>query len=201
MRNLADCSATSWVYLDPDQIRRDLEAAFPGVRAWFGEYTGHWWALVNDRLVEADTLGSSSARFARPRTGGAAPSDRSLPAPENVAALARAAEAAAARSGRGLAVKARVPQMYAWDVEDGQANVTDDMDAAITNVDLALRGAATGVCGAIRVVTVSMYGNSEYIDLGVVGKARRDEGGVVDEAVRPPGEDGHEGVLLRPGEL
>lgn len=55
MGNLADCSATSWVYLDPDQIRRDLEAAFPGVRAWLGEYTGHWWALVNDRLVEAVT--------------------------------------------------------------------------------------------------------------------------------------------------
>jgi hypothetical protein len=55
MGNLADCSATSWVHLDPDQIRRDLEAAFPGVRAWLGEYTGHWWALVNDRLVEAVT--------------------------------------------------------------------------------------------------------------------------------------------------
>ncbi|MFB4304625.1 hypothetical protein [Actinomadura sp. GTD37] len=55
MGNLADCSATSWVYLDPDQIRRELEAAFPGVRAWLGDYTGHWWALVNDRLVEADT--------------------------------------------------------------------------------------------------------------------------------------------------
>ncbi|NVI86943.1 hypothetical protein [Actinomadura sp. BRA 177] len=74
MRNLADCSATSWVYLDPDQIRRDLEAAFPGVRAWFGEYTGHWWALVNDRLVEADTprqlagkVREALGREARPR--------------------------------------------------------------------------------------------------------------------------------------
>ena len=55
MGNLADCSATSWVYLDPDRIRRDLEAAFPGVRTWLGEYTGHWWALANDRLVEATT--------------------------------------------------------------------------------------------------------------------------------------------------
>ncbi|NVI86944.1 hypothetical protein [Actinomadura sp. BRA 177] len=99
-------------------------------------------------------------------------------------------------------MKARVPQMYAWDVEDGQAGVTDDMDAAITNVDLALRGAATGVCGAIRVVTVSMYGNSEYIDLGVVGKARRDEGGVVwTRRCVLLARDGHEGVLLRPGEL
>ncbi|URM97275.1 hypothetical protein LUW76_24590 [Actinomadura madurae] len=55
MGNLADCSTTGWLYLDPDQIRRELEAAFPGVRAWLGEYTGHWWALANDRLVEADT--------------------------------------------------------------------------------------------------------------------------------------------------
>ncbi|WP_433475829.1 hypothetical protein ACQPZP_01615 [Spirillospora sp. CA-142024] len=55
MGNLTDCSATGWVYLDPDEIRRELEAAFPGVRAWLGDYTGHWWALANDRLVEADT--------------------------------------------------------------------------------------------------------------------------------------------------
>ncbi|MCP9951659.1 hypothetical protein [Actinomadura madurae] len=69
--------------------------------------------------------------------------------------------------------------MYAWDVEDGQAGVTDDMDAAITHVDLALRGASTGVRGAIRLVTVSMYGRSEYIDLGIVGEARRGDGGVL----------------------
>ncbi|WP_433465894.1 hypothetical protein [Spirillospora sp. CA-128828] len=70
------------------------------------------------------------------------------------------------------------PQMYAWDVENGRSGVTDDMDAAITYVDLALRGATAGVCGAIRLVTVSTYGKSEYIDLGVVGEARRDVGGV-----------------------
>ncbi|WP_021595965.1 hypothetical protein [Actinomadura welshii] len=55
MGNLADCSTTGWLYLDPDEIRRELEAAFPGVRAWLGDHTGRWWALVNDRLVEADT--------------------------------------------------------------------------------------------------------------------------------------------------
>ncbi|WP_433475828.1 hypothetical protein ACQPZP_01610 [Spirillospora sp. CA-142024] len=71
------------------------------------------------------------------------------------------------------------PQMYAWDVENGQSGVTDDMGAAITYVDLALREATTGVCGAIRLVTVSTYGKSEYIDLGVVGEARRDGGGVL----------------------
>ncbi len=69
--------------------------------------------------------------------------------------------------------------MYAWDIEDGQGGVTDDMTAAIGYVDLALGGAATGVCGAIRLVTVSMYGQSEYIDLGVIGRARRDDGGVM----------------------
>lgn len=55
MSNLADCSATGWVNLDPDRIRRELETTFPGVRAWLGEYTGRWWALVRDRLVEAAT--------------------------------------------------------------------------------------------------------------------------------------------------
>ncbi|MFB4304626.1 hypothetical protein [Actinomadura sp. GTD37] len=71
------------------------------------------------------------------------------------------------------------PQLYAWDVGDGQSGVTDDFAAAITCVDLALRGASAGVCGAIRLVTVSVYGMSEYIELGVVGEARRDDGGVV----------------------
>lgn len=71
MGNLADCSTTGWLYLDPDQIRRELEAAFPGVRAWLGEYTGHWWALANDRLVEADTLASSPTGFGKfPASGG-----------------------------------------------------------------------------------------------------------------------------------
>lgn len=55
MSNLVDCSATSWICFDPDLIRRELEASFPGVRAWLGEYTGHWWALANGRLVEAAT--------------------------------------------------------------------------------------------------------------------------------------------------
>ncbi|MEU5994023.1 hypothetical protein ABZ806_34055 [Spirillospora sp. NPDC047418] len=71
------------------------------------------------------------------------------------------------------------PRMYAWDVGNGHAGVTDDMDAAFTHVDLALRGAATGVCGAVRLVTVSLYGKSEYIVLGLVGHARRDDAGVM----------------------
>ncbi|WP_111830862.1 hypothetical protein [Actinomadura madurae] len=71
------------------------------------------------------------------------------------------------------------PQMYAWDVGNGQSGVTDDMDAAIANVELALRGASTGVRGAVRLVTVSMCGRSEYIDLGIVGEARRGDGGVL----------------------
>lgn len=69
------------------------------------------------------------------------------------------------------------PRMYAWDVEDGHAGVTDDLDAAVAHVDLALRGADPGVCGAIRLVTVSLFGKSEYVELGVVGQARREGDG------------------------
>ena len=38
---------------DIDQVRRDLERLFPGVIAWFGRHTGHWWAMLGDRLLEA----------------------------------------------------------------------------------------------------------------------------------------------------
>lgn len=82
------------------------------------------------------------------------------------------------------------PRLYAWDVGNGHAGVTDDMDTAFTHVDIALHGAATGVCGAVRLVTMSTYGKSEYIVLGIVGQARRDDAGVMWTSRwggRPPG--------------
>ncbi|GAA4238519.1 hypothetical protein GCM10022254_54810 [Actinomadura meridiana] len=71
------------------------------------------------------------------------------------------------------------PTLYAWDIESGEGGVTDDLDAAVTNVDRALRGAVAGAGARIRMVVVSTYGTSEYIELGVVGEARREGGGVV----------------------
>lgn len=45
--------------LDPEPIRlaeaREIQRRY-GVTAWFGYFTGHWWALVDRRrLVEAPT--------------------------------------------------------------------------------------------------------------------------------------------------
>ncbi|GAA2085993.1 hypothetical protein [Actinomadura alba] len=47
-----------------------LEQRFPAVPLWFGQATGHWWALAGDRLIEAHTpehLGRELERF-RTRT-------------------------------------------------------------------------------------------------------------------------------------
>ncbi|RFU36907.1 hypothetical protein DZF91_35620 [Actinomadura logoneensis] len=42
-----------------DAMARGLQGQFPGVRVWYGEATGSWWAMVplrsGPRLVEADT--------------------------------------------------------------------------------------------------------------------------------------------------
>lgn len=53
METVANAPLGEWIGVDPDQIRQELESLFPGVTAWFGEYTGHWWALLGGRLVEA----------------------------------------------------------------------------------------------------------------------------------------------------
>ncbi|NVI89945.1 hypothetical protein [Actinomadura sp. BRA 177] len=53
-RQSADTSVGA-LPMDTDQVRRDLEYLFPGVIAWFGRHTGHWWAMLGDRLLEADT--------------------------------------------------------------------------------------------------------------------------------------------------
>jgi len=50
----------------PDQrriIAQSLAEQFPGIHAWYGQHTHHWWALVeakgwrNAQLVEATTPG------------------------------------------------------------------------------------------------------------------------------------------------
>ncbi|GAA2120656.1 hypothetical protein GCM10009780_80920 [Actinomadura alba] len=40
---------------DPAVGLKMLRARFPDVTTWFGAATRHWWALIDDRLVEADT--------------------------------------------------------------------------------------------------------------------------------------------------
>jgi hypothetical protein len=52
--------AAPWAALDidPDRIVAELRRRFPAARAWYGEYTGAWWAITRDRsgrdrLVEA----------------------------------------------------------------------------------------------------------------------------------------------------
>lgn len=34
-----------------------LQARYPKVCLWYGRFTGHWWALLGDRLVEASNAG------------------------------------------------------------------------------------------------------------------------------------------------
>ncbi|MDL4816875.1 hypothetical protein [Actinomadura opuntiae] len=48
------------VELDPERVAAELARRFPGVSAWWGEFTGRWWAFARDRagrdrLVEAAT--------------------------------------------------------------------------------------------------------------------------------------------------
>lgn len=38
-------------------LTRALSRRFPNVPIWFGEHTGHWWALADDRLIEAESAG------------------------------------------------------------------------------------------------------------------------------------------------
>jgi len=39
--------------LDPERVAAELARRFPGCCAWRGEFTGSWWALAGNRLVEA----------------------------------------------------------------------------------------------------------------------------------------------------
>ncbi|RKS68347.1 hypothetical protein BZB76_6610 [Actinomadura pelletieri DSM 43383] len=47
-------------FTSTDEPVAELERRFPGVSAWWGEFTGRWWAVTRDgtgqyRLVEAST--------------------------------------------------------------------------------------------------------------------------------------------------
>jgi hypothetical protein len=53
MCNVAESARLERVGVRIDQVRRDLEHLFPGVVVWFGRRTGHWWAMLGDRLLEA----------------------------------------------------------------------------------------------------------------------------------------------------
>lgn len=39
--------------LDPERVAAEVARRFPGCCVWRGEFTGSWWALARDRLVEA----------------------------------------------------------------------------------------------------------------------------------------------------
>ncbi|GAA2398287.1 hypothetical protein GCM10010191_01250 [Actinomadura vinacea] len=43
--------AVPWAALeiDPDRIVAELRRRFPAARAWYGEFTGAWWAIARDR--------------------------------------------------------------------------------------------------------------------------------------------------------
>jgi hypothetical protein len=51
----APVAAPPWAAgdLDPDACQVALRRRFPGVTVWFGEWTGHWFAMVNEGLLEA----------------------------------------------------------------------------------------------------------------------------------------------------
>ncbi|RAY15361.1 hypothetical protein DPM19_11710 [Actinomadura craniellae] len=61
---------------DPEQVAARIQDRFPGVCAWFGEYTGQWWALTRWGLIEAP----GPAELVR-RLEGEAWRRRSLPVP------------------------------------------------------------------------------------------------------------------------
>jgi hypothetical protein len=50
--NAATLRPTPWTTadLDPEATLAQLSQHFPGIRIWFGDFTGHYWALVRDRL-------------------------------------------------------------------------------------------------------------------------------------------------------
>ncbi|SFP90272.1 hypothetical protein SAMN04489713_11935 [Actinomadura madurae] len=57
--------------LDIDRALDDLHRAFPGICIWHGEFSGSFWALLPDRLVEARTAADLARRLraavSRPR--------------------------------------------------------------------------------------------------------------------------------------
>ncbi|MFG1997910.1 hypothetical protein ACGFNU_02030 [Spirillospora sp. NPDC048911] len=52
--------------VDPEVFAQELRRRFPGVWAWFGEFTGRWWAVTRDRtrLIEARSPAALGRRLA-----------------------------------------------------------------------------------------------------------------------------------------
>ncbi|MFC5750403.1 hypothetical protein [Actinomadura rugatobispora] len=108
--------AAPWAALDidPDRIVAELRRRFPGARAWYGEYTGAWWAITRDRsgrdrLVEASDPAELGRRLEEicgrmaPRLSRAAPL-RPEPSPSRAprsAAYSRQARRRGAAASRG----------------------------------------------------------------------------------------------------
>ncbi|MFI0454280.1 hypothetical protein [Actinomadura sp. 6N118] len=60
------------VDIDPERLVAELRRRFPGVCAWFGEFTGEWWAIApgRQRLIKAGTpaaLGRCLEELGAPR--------------------------------------------------------------------------------------------------------------------------------------
>lgn len=107
MSNVVELPRMGWTDLDPDQIRRNLAHTFPGVLCWLGEYTGSWWALVGDRLVEAPTPGELADRILAARRpayasfgGRARPPEAAVELPSRVSAVRAEQTAEVAHSHR-----------------------------------------------------------------------------------------------------
>src|SRR4051794_9985803 len=52
---LAGAAPWAVVDIDPELILAEVRRRFPGVMAYFGEFTGSWWALIGGNLLEART--------------------------------------------------------------------------------------------------------------------------------------------------
>jgi hypothetical protein len=55
MTAITNPSTGAWAPADvhPDRTLAEIHRRFPEACAWFGRATGSWWAMVNDRLIEA----------------------------------------------------------------------------------------------------------------------------------------------------
>lgn len=63
-------------------LTKALARRFPSLPIWFGEHTGHWWALADNRLIEADSAGELGLvldRLVAPQLAVDQPADRAEP--------------------------------------------------------------------------------------------------------------------------
>ncbi|GAA2639237.1 hypothetical protein GCM10010411_94240 [Actinomadura fulvescens] len=84
MSKIAEAPPWAATDIDPDVFVGELRRRFPGVCAWFGEFTGRWWAITRDRdrLVEAGSpaaLGRRLAELTAPRRTTSTPIGQAVP--------------------------------------------------------------------------------------------------------------------------